>query len=160
MRTVTRKTELSPLEAIVVEGTLGEEARKNAQTGALARIQQLTRERQKLYARSVGRPMLGPANAARIRAISVEIEMLWELLRRERATRRVQLERALNVVSEESDDHDDHDNHDDGDDKGDNDSQRASVSSRSSSSSSNPSSSRPSRASRKPRKSSDSTDAA
>ena len=157
MRTVTRKTELSPLEAIVVEGTLGEEARKNAQTGALARIQQLTRERQKLYARSVGRPMLGPANAARIRAISVEIEMLWELLRRERATRRVQLERALNVVSEESDDHDDHDNHDDGDDKGDNDSQRASVSSRSSS---NPSSSRPSRASRKPRKSSDSTDAA
>ena len=160
MRTVTRKTELSPLEAIVVEGTLGEEARKNAQTGALARIQQLTRERQKLYARSVGRPMLGPANAARIRAISVEIEMLWELLRRERATRRVQLERALNVVSEESDDHDDHDNHDDGDDKGDNDSQRASVSSRSSRSSSNPSSSRPSRASRKPRKSSDSTDAA
>jgi hypothetical protein len=107
MRTVPRKTELSPLEAIVVEGTLGEEARKNAQTGALARIQQLTRERQKLYARSVGRPMLGPANATRIRAISLEIEMLWELLRRERATRRVQLERALNVVSEESDDNDD-----------------------------------------------------
>lgn len=104
MRTVTRKTELSPLEAIVVEGTLGEEARKNAQNGALARIQQLTRERQKLYARAIGRPMLGPANAARIRAISVEIEMLWELLRRERATRRVQIERALNVVSEDGDD--------------------------------------------------------
>src|SRR5580765_4923665 len=79
MRTVVRKTELSPLEAIVVEGTLGAEARKNAQNGTLARIQQLTRERQKLYARSVGRPMLGPANAARIRAISVEIELLWEL---------------------------------------------------------------------------------
>jgi hypothetical protein len=104
MRTVVRKTELSPLEAIVVEGTLGAEARKNAQNGTLARIQQLTRERQKLYARSVGRPMLGPANAARIRAISVEIEMLWELLRRERATRRVQLERALNVVTEDGDD--------------------------------------------------------
>ena len=155
MRTVTRKTELSPLEAIVVEGTLGEEARKNAQTGALARIQQLTRERQKLYARSVGRPMLGPANAARIRAISVEIEMLWELLRRERATRRVQLERALNVVSEDNDDSNDDSN--DGDDGSDNESQRASVSS------SNPSSSRSSRssrASRKSRKSSDSTDAA
>jgi hypothetical protein len=104
MRTVARKTELSPLEAIVVEGTLGDEARRNAQNGTLARIQQLTRERQKLYARSVGRPMLGPANAARIRAISVEIEMLWELLRRERATRRVQIERALNVVSEDGDD--------------------------------------------------------
>ena len=155
MRTVTRKTELSPLEAIVVEGTLGEEARKNAQTGALARIQQRTRERQKLYARAVGRPMLGPANTARIRAISAEIEMLWELLRRERATRRVQLERALNVVSEDNDDSNDDSN--DGDDGSDNESQRASVSSRSSS---NPSSSRPSRASRKPRKSSDSTDAA
>ena len=155
MRTVTRKTELSPLEAIVVEGTLGEEARKNAQNGALARIQQLTRERQKLYARAVGRPMLGPANAARIRAISAEIEMLWELLRRERATRRVQLERALNVVSEDNDDSNDDSN--DGDDGSDNESQRASVSS------SNPSSSRSSRssrASRKSRKSSDSTDAA
>jgi hypothetical protein len=104
MRTAARKTELSPLEAIVVEGTLGDEARRNAQNGTLARIQQLTRERQKLYARSVGRPMLGPANAARIRAISVEIEMLWELLRRERAIRRVQIERALNVVSEDGDD--------------------------------------------------------
>ena len=107
MSTAPRKTELSPLEAIVVEGTLGDEARRNAQNGALARIQQLTRERQKLYARSVGRPMLGPANAARIRSISVEIEMLWELLRRERAARRVQIERALNVVNEGGDDNDD-----------------------------------------------------
>ena len=125
MRTVTRKTELSPLEAIVVEGTLGEEARKNAQNGALARIQQLTRERQKLYARAVGRPMLGPANTARIRAISAEIEMLWELLRRERATRRVQLERALNVVSEDNDDSKSSENSDENSD--DNESQTASV---------------------------------
>jgi hypothetical protein len=142
MRTVTRKTELSPLEAIVVEGTLGEEARKNAQNGALARIQQLTRERQKLYARSVGRPMLGPANAARIRAISAEIEMLWELLRRERATRRVQLERALNVVSEDNDDSNSSENSDD------NESQTARVRSTTP------------RRSRKSRKSTDSTDAA
>lgn len=146
MRTVTRKTELSPLEAIVVEGTLGEEARKNAQTGALARIQQLTRERQKLYARSVGRPMLGPANAARIRAISAEIEMLWELLRRERATRRVQLERALNVVSEDNDDSKSSENSDENSD--DNESQTARVRSTAP------------RRSRKSRKSTDSTDAA
>lgn len=146
MRTVTRKTELSPLEAIVVEGTLGEEARKNAQTGALARIQQLTRERQKLYARSVGRPMLGPANAARIRAISAEIEMLWELLRRERATRRVQLERALNVVSEDNDDSKSSENSDENSD--DNESQTARVRSTTP------------RRSRKSRKSTDSTDAA
>jgi hypothetical protein len=147
MRTVTRKTELSPLEAIVVEGTLGEEARKNAQNGALARIQQLTRERQKLYARSIGRPMLGPANAARIRAISVEIELLWEALRRERATRRVQLERALNVVSEDNDDSDHGDHADPGDD---NESQTVRVSSTT-----------PTRKhTRKSRKSADSTDAA
>ena len=147
MRTATRKTELSPLEAIVVEGTLGEEARKNAQNGALARIQQLTRERQKLYARSVGRPMLGPANAARIRAISVEIELLWEALRRERATRRVQLERALNVVSEDNDDSDHGDHADPGDD---NESQTVRVSSTT-----------PTRKhTRKSRKSADSTDAA
>ena len=146
MRTVTRKTELSPLEAIVVEGTLGEEARKNAQNGALARIQQLTRERQKLYARAVGRPMLGPANAARIRAISAEIEMLWELLRRERATRRVQLERALNVVSEDNDDSKSSENSDENSD--DNESQSASVRSTTP------------RRSRKSRKSTDSTDAA
>lgn len=146
MRTVTRKTELSPLEAIVVEGTLGEEARKNAQSGALARIQQLTRERQKLYARAVGRPMLGPANAARIRAISAEIEMLWELLRRERATRRVQLERALNVVSEDNDDSKSSENSDENSD--DNESQTARVSSTTP------------RRSRKSRKSTDSTDAA
>lgn len=150
MRTVTRKTELSPLEAIVVEGTLGEEARKNAQNGALARIQHLTRERQKLYARSIGRPMMGPANAARIRAISVEIELLWEALRRERATRRVQLERALNVVSEDNDDSDHGDHGDHADPGDDNESQTVRVSSAT-----------PTRKhTRKSRKSADSTDAA
>jgi len=67
----------------------------------LARIQLLTQERQKLYARSAGRPLMGPANAVRIREIGGEIERLWELLRNERAQRRVQIERALNVVSDE-----------------------------------------------------------
>jgi hypothetical protein len=86
--------------------------------------------------------MLGPANAARIRAISVEIELLWEALRRERATRRVQLERALNVVSEDNDDSKSSENSDD------NESQTARVSSTTP------------RRSRKSRKSTDSTDAA
>lgn len=104
MATATRKTELSPLEAIVVENSLGAYARNNTRDGTLARIQQLTRERQKLYAKSAAHPLLAPANGARIRAISAEIERLWETLRRERATRRVQIERALNVVSEDDDD--------------------------------------------------------
>lgn len=101
--TVTRKTELTPLEAIVVEGTLGDEARQNTREGTLARIQQLTQERQKLYRKSAAHPLLAPANGPRIRALSAEIELLWERLRRERATRRVQIERAFNVIVEDED---------------------------------------------------------
>ena len=104
MATATRKTELSPLEAIVVENTLGALARANSRDGVLARIQSLTKERQKLYAKSAAHPFLAPVNGPRIRAISAEIELLWDLLRRERATRRVVIERALNVVSEDEDD--------------------------------------------------------
>ncbi len=69
----------------------------------MARIQLLTKERQKLYAKSAAHPLLAPANGPRIRAIAAEIELLWDLLRRERATRRVQLERALNVIAEDDD---------------------------------------------------------
>ena len=67
MATATRKTELSPLEAIVVENTLGEEARRDTQEGALARIQRLTRERQQLYRFSAAHPFLASANGPRIR---------------------------------------------------------------------------------------------
>ena len=104
MATATRKTELSPLEVIVVENSLGAFARSNTRDGTLARIQQLTKERQKLYAKSGAHPLLAPANGARIRAIGEEIERLWEMLRRERASQRVRIERALNVVSEDDDD--------------------------------------------------------
>ncbi len=101
MATAPRKTELSPLEAIIVELALGDEARKNPRDGALARIQQVTKERQRLYSKSAAHPILASANGARIRAMTAEIDMLWELLRRERATRRVEMERALNVVGED-----------------------------------------------------------
>lgn len=103
MAVATRKTELSPLEAIIVENSLGAYARNNTRDGTLARIQQLTKERQKLYAKSAAHPLFAPANGARIRAIGAEIECLWETLRRERATQRVRMERALNVVSEDDD---------------------------------------------------------
>ena len=72
MAVATRKTELSPLEAIIVETTLGDLARGNRRDGALARIQQLTKERQQLYAKSAARPFLAPTNAPLIRAISAE----------------------------------------------------------------------------------------
>jgi hypothetical protein len=104
MMTQTRKTDLSPVEAILVERALGEEARRNAHSGTMARIQQLTAERQKLYAESAMHPLLGPSNATRIKALGVEIDRLWNVLRRERAMRRVQLERALNVRSDDDDD--------------------------------------------------------
>ena len=103
MAIATRKTELTPLEAIVVEGTLGDEARRDTREGTLARIQQLTRDRQKLYRKSAAHPLLAAGNGARIRALSAEIDLLWEQLRRERATRRVQIERALNVIADEDD---------------------------------------------------------
>jgi hypothetical protein len=103
MATATRKTELTPLEAIVVEETLGEEALRDTREGTLARIQQLTKERQSLYRRSAARPSRAYMNAARIRAIGEEIDLLWEQLRVERATRRVQFERALNVTIEDDD---------------------------------------------------------
>jgi len=98
MPRVQRKTELSPVEALVVERRLHEEARSSASGGALMRIQMLTKERQKLYTKSAAHPFLAPANRARILAISAEIELLWEALRRERASRRTQMERALHVT--------------------------------------------------------------
>jgi hypothetical protein len=103
MTIATRKTELTPLEAIVVEGTLGDEARRDTRDGTLARIQQLTKDRQKLYRKSAAHPLLASNNGARIRALGTEIELLWEQLRRERATRRVQIERALNVIIDDDD---------------------------------------------------------
>ncbi|MGO8947210.1 MAG: hypothetical protein ACLQUY_06010 [Ktedonobacterales bacterium] len=103
MATATRKTELSPLEAIVVENTLGEEARRDTREGTLAHIQQLTKERQQLYRFSAAHPFLAARNGQRIREIAAEIEILWETLRRERASRRVAIERALHV-SDETDD--------------------------------------------------------
>ncbi|HEV7129348.1 MAG TPA: hypothetical protein VGN32_18080 [Ktedonobacterales bacterium] len=103
MAIANRKTELTPLEAIVVEGTLGDEARMDTRDGTLARIQQLTKDRQKLYRKSAAHPLLASNNGARIRALGTEIELLWEQLRRERATRRVQIERALNVIIDDDD---------------------------------------------------------
>lgn len=96
-----KKTDLSPVEALIVERALGEEARRDAQSGTLARIQQLTAERAQLFARSAAHPMLGPTNGPRIRELSSEIEQLWIALRRERANRRAQIERALCIEPED-----------------------------------------------------------
>jgi hypothetical protein len=96
-----RKTDLSPVEALLVERRLNEEARASASGGALVRIQALTKERQKLYAKAAAHPYQAISNRARVMAISAEIEALWELLRRERAGRRAQIERSLNVDPED-----------------------------------------------------------
>lgn len=96
-----RKTELSAVEALVVERRINEETRASVSGGALARIQALTKERQKLYARAASHPYQAMMNRNRILTISAEIEALWEALRRERAGLRTQLERALNVDPED-----------------------------------------------------------
>ncbi len=101
MTVATKKTELTPLEAIVVEDALGDEALRDPREGTLARIQRLTQERQRLFRKSAARPIHASLHAARVRAIGEEIEQLWEQLRRERAVRRTQIERALNVVVED-----------------------------------------------------------
>ncbi|HLY30262.1 MAG TPA: hypothetical protein VKQ36_04495 [Ktedonobacterales bacterium] len=109
MATAQRKTDLSPLESLVVERALGDDARANTTNGPLARIQALTQERQRLYARSAAHPFLAATNRARVLAISAEIERLWEVVRRQRAARRLQIERALHVSVEDDDDQSDHD---------------------------------------------------
>jgi hypothetical protein len=96
-----RKTELSAVEALLVERRINEETRASTSGGALARIQALTKERQKLYAKAASHPYQAMSSRNRILAISVEIEALWESLRRERAGLRTQLERALNVDPED-----------------------------------------------------------
>lgn len=119
-KTDTLKAELSPVESLIVETALGEEALRLGPDGVLARIQELTRERQKLYAKTAAHPILAPTYAPRIRAVAAELEMLWELHRRQRATRRVQMERALNVSMEvqPEDERDESDfEDDDGDDR-------------------------------------------
>ncbi len=107
MATALRKTELSPLESLVVERALGEEAHTRSANNPLPRIQALTQERQKLYAKSAAHPFLAPLNRARILAIGAEIDLLWEALRRQRASRRTQIEHALNVTAEDEDARDD-----------------------------------------------------
>jgi hypothetical protein len=96
-----KKTDLTPVEALLIERALGEEARVDSQSGTLARIQQLTAERGQLFSQSAANPLLGPTYGARIRELSGEIDRLWVHLRRERATRRAELERVLNVVPED-----------------------------------------------------------
>src|SRR5579863_6504172 len=113
MATAVRKTELSPLESLVVERALGDEAHARSANNPLPRIQALTQERQRLYAKSAAHPFLAPMNRARILAIGAEIDLLWEALRRQRATRRTQIERALNVVAEDEDESPEGDERDD-----------------------------------------------
>jgi len=112
MATALRKTELSPLESLVVERALGDEAHARSANNPLPRIQALTQERQRLYAKSAAHPFLAPMNRARILAIGAEIDLLWEALRRQRATRRTQIERALNVIAEDDDEANERDEHD------------------------------------------------
>lgn len=89
------KTELSPVEMLIVERTLG---RQLGQTDAMARIARLTAERQALYTQNAAHPFQAKTNSARIRVIGAEIEQLWIEVRRQRAMRRVRIEAALNIA--------------------------------------------------------------
>ncbi|HEX9068103.1 MAG TPA: hypothetical protein VF807_04985 [Ktedonobacterales bacterium] len=101
MQSAWRKTDLSPVETLVVERTLGEEARRDAVGGLLARIQKLTTERTQLYAEISAYPWLSRDLSPQIKAMGVEIDMLWTQLRVQRARRRAEIERALNILAED-----------------------------------------------------------
>jgi hypothetical protein len=55
--------------------------------GALERINRLAKERSGLY-KSVNRRPMGEAEQLRVEMITLELERLWDQLRRERAARR------------------------------------------------------------------------
>lgn len=106
MTRTSQRTELSPLESIILERTLTDIGRRGP-AGPLARVQRLTRERQRLYAECAEHPLLALDIVGQIQAISREIELQWQALRCERAGRRVRIERALRIVDRDTEDTED-----------------------------------------------------
>ena len=94
MATMTQRTELNPLEEIIIARTL---ETSTGQEGLLNEINRLTEERGKLQVALAQHPWSNREAAQRIREITAELEMCWTELRRVRAARRVRMEEALCV---------------------------------------------------------------
>lgn len=98
MKTLEKRTELNPLEEMIIAHTL-ESA--TGQEALMGKINQLTEQRNQLQAELAQHPWSNQGTAQRIREITAELDALWAELRRARAARRVRLEEALGVHPEE-----------------------------------------------------------
>ena len=94
MTTLQNRTELNPLEEIIIARTL---ETSTGQESLMIEINRLTEERNKLQAELVRHPWGNREIAQRVRAITEELDTLWNELRRARAARRVRMEEALGV---------------------------------------------------------------
>src|SRR5690348_5206802 len=88
------RTEPRPFEEMLIVSTL-ESA--HGHEALMEQIHRLNQERTLLQARLARHPWSDREAAARIRAIATELEVCWTRVRRERATRRVQLEASLGI---------------------------------------------------------------
>lgn len=94
MTTMTPRTELNPLEEIIIARTLETAV---GQERLLDEINRLTEERSKLQVALARHPWSNSGSALRIREITAQLDDLWTELRRVRAARRVRMEEALGV---------------------------------------------------------------
>ena len=96
--TMTKRTELSPFEDMIIAHTLETASGQDELLGAINR---LTEERNRLQM-SLAQHLWGNEEISkRIREMSAELDTLWGQLRRLRAARRVRMEAALGVAPEE-----------------------------------------------------------
>ncbi len=94
MTAVVNRTELNPLEEIIIARTLESGA---GQENLMNEINRLTEERNKLQSELARHPWSNQEAAQRVREITAELDTLWTQLRRARAARRVRMEEALGV---------------------------------------------------------------
>lgn len=94
MTNLTTRTELNPLEEIIIARTLENDA---SQESLMNEINRLTEERNKLQSELARHPWGNREAAQRVREMTEELDTLWTQLRRARAARRVRIEEALGV---------------------------------------------------------------
>src|SRR5579871_1177843 len=94
MTTQINRTELNPLEEIIIARTL---ETSDGQESLMNEINRLTEERNKLQSELVRHPWGNREASQRVREITAELDALWTQLRRVRAAQRVRIEEALGV---------------------------------------------------------------
>lgn len=94
MTTQMNRTELNPLEEIIIARTL---ETSNGQESLMKEINRLTEERNKLQSELVRHPWGNREASQHVREITEELDTLWTQLRCARAAQRVRIEEALGV---------------------------------------------------------------